>query len=93
MAIVFEWDPVKAALNAAKHGVDFPEATMVFADPLSATIADPDHSSTEARFVTLGVSFSSRLLVVSHVDAGDRTRLISARRATRAERRHYEQAN
>jgi hypothetical protein len=88
MALTFEWDPSKAAQNIAKHGVDFSEAATVFEDPLSFTIADPDHSVGEQRFVTMGVSFLQRLVVVAHTDLDERIRIISARRATRAERQH-----
>jgi hypothetical protein len=87
----FEWDPEKARANRAKHGVSFEEAMRAFLDPLSVTILDPDHSESEARFVLIGQSPSGRLLVVVHTDRGDAIRLISARRATRRERRTYEQ--
>jgi uncharacterized DUF497 family protein len=90
MALTFEWDPSKAAQNIAKHGVDFSEAATVFEDPLSFTIADPDHSVGEQRFVTMGVSFLQRLVVVAHTDLDERIRIISARRAIRAERQRYE---
>lgn len=72
----FEWDPDKASRNLAKHDVTF---------------ADPDHSGDEDRFLTFGHSAEGSLLVVSHTDREDRTRIISARRATRKERRVYEQ--
>ena len=91
VALTFEWDPAKARANLAKHGVGFPEAATAFGDPLSLTIPDPDHSVGEQRYLTMGVSYGQRLLVVAHTEAGDRLRLISARRATRAERRRYEQ--
>jgi uncharacterized DUF497 family protein len=87
----FEWDPDKAARNLAKHGVSFGEAATVFGDPLAITFADPDHSSGEDRFLTFGHSTEGHLLVVSHTDREDRTRIISARRATRKERKVYEQ--
>ncbi|HVV96159.1 MAG TPA: BrnT family toxin [Rhodanobacteraceae bacterium] len=86
----FTWDPRKAAANLKKHGVAFNEASTVFADPLSATIPDPDHSAGEHRFVTLGVSSSSRLLVVCHTEGAGFIRIISARRATRHEKDRYE---
>lgn len=57
----FEWDPTKAAINLAKHGVSFDEAATVFRDPLSATGADPDHSLDDERFITFGVSTRGRL--------------------------------
>jgi uncharacterized DUF497 family protein len=76
--------------NLRKHGVSFGEASSVFFDPLSATGDDPDHSTDERRFVTFGVSLSGTLLAVAHVERGDATWIISARRATRAEREIYE---
>lgn len=87
----FEWDPSKAAENLAKHGVSFAEAATVFRDVLSATGADPDHSSDEERFVTFGISTSGRLLAVAHTDRDDTIRIISARPATPGERRIYEE--
>lgn len=87
----FVWDPAKAAGNLRKHNVTFEEASSVFADPLSATGADPEHSEGEVRWVTFGVSTRGRLLVVAHADEGDIIRIISARVATRAERRIYEE--
>jgi uncharacterized DUF497 family protein len=88
----FEWDPDKAARNLAKHGVSFAEAATVFGDPLAITYFDPDHSDEEDRFLTFGHSSEGHLLVVSHIDRDDRTRIISARRATRKERKQYEEA-
>ncbi len=93
MALEFEWDPAKAALNLKDHGVSFDEATSVFRDPLSITIADPDHSYAEDRFVDLGMSHRGRLLVVSYTERGDVIRIISARDATRAEQKSYEETN
>ena len=89
----FEWDPKKAADNLAKHGVPFQEATTVFDDLLSVTVPDPDHSSEERRFVIVGQSHRRRLLIVSHVERGDRIRLVSARELTRTERSIYEERN
>ena len=85
----FEWDPEKAIKNQTKHGVSFQEAATVFGDPLALTFFDPDHSEEEDRFLTFGHSSDSRLLVVSHTDRDDRVRIISARRATRKERKSY----
>ena len=90
MAYVFEWDSAKAIANAQKHGVTFDEASTVFGDPLALLMPDPDHSEGEARYVLLGMSVSQRLLVVAFAERPPRTRLISARRATRPERRGYE---
>jgi uncharacterized DUF497 family protein len=89
--VKFEWDPEKAALNLRNHGVSFEEAASVFGDPLAATIPDPEHSTEEARSITMGVTPSQRLLVVVHTDRADRIRIISARPATRAEKKKYEE--
>lgn len=86
----FEWDEAKAASNESKHGVSFVEAMTVFADSLSLTGYDPAHSVDEDRFLTMGTSAAGRLLVISHVDRGDAVRIISARPATRRERKDYE---
>ena len=87
----FEWNALKATANLRKHGVSFDEAASVFFDPLSATGDDPDHSLDESRFVTFGTSSSGRLLVVAHAQHDDAIRLITARLATRAERKLYEE--
>ena len=87
-----EWDPAKARANLRKHGVTFMEAATVLADDLAVTAADPDHSRGESRFITFGVSSAGRLLVVAHAERGDRLRIISARPATKGERRIYEEA-
>ena len=90
-AVNCEWHPRKAERNLQVHGVTFEEAATVFLDPLATTIDDPTHSHEERRFVTIGLAAPGRLLVVVHTDRGDAIRLISARQATRAERRTYEQ--
>ena len=87
----FEWNALKAARNLRKHGVSFDEASSVFFDPLSATGDDPDHSLEEQRFVTFGISSSGRLLVVTHMEQYDAIRIITARLATRTERKLYEE--
>lgn len=86
----FEWDDAKAASNFEKHGVTFGEAATVFADPFSATTADLGHSDDEDRFLTVGMSARNRILVVIHTDREGRTRIISAREATRREQKGYE---
>ncbi len=92
VGIVFEWDPAKAATNLDKHGVSFDEASTLFGDSLSLTIADPEHSDpSDERFVTIGRSQSGRTLVVIHSDRNEAIRIISARPATRRERRQYEE--
>jgi uncharacterized protein len=68
VALRFTWDAVKAAQNARKHGVIFEEAVTAFADPLSITIPDPDHSYDEERFILIGVSQRERLLIVVHTE-------------------------
>jgi uncharacterized DUF497 family protein len=87
----FEWDPAKAATNFEKHSVSFQEAATVFADPLSLTFDDPDHSSYEQRYLTAGLSTRGRHLIVAHTDRGGRIRIISAREVTRRERKLYEE--
>ncbi len=89
--ISFAWDSRKETSNTRKHGVSFHEASTVFGDPLSLTFSDPDHSVGESRYVTLGLSVSGRLLLVAHADHGETIRIISAREATRGERRGYEE--
>lgn len=88
--MLFDWDEEKAKSNLAKHGISFDEATSVFDDPLFLTFADPEHSVLEQRFLIMGESARGRLLVVSYTDRQDITRLISARPATRKERKAYE---
>ncbi len=92
MALLFEWDSRKARSNKKKHGITFEEASTVFGDILSITIDDPGHSVTEDRFVTVGTSVNDRLIVVVHTEHDDIIRIISARKATRHERKLYEQA-
>ena len=88
----FEWDADKADANVQKHGVTFDEAQGVFADPLAETNPDLDHSEGEARFVLLGQSRFGRLLIVVFTERGEKVRIISARIATKTERRTYERA-
>ena len=91
MSYIFELDPAKALANLKKHAVSFEEAVSVFADPLSLNMPDPLHSEDEQRFLVLGVSTQNRILVVAYAERGDRTRIISARTATRRERHGYEE--
>ena len=93
MGIVFEWDNGKAKQNIGKHKVSFEEASTVFGDPLSRTIFDPLHSDDEERYIILGESHRHRLLVVSFTDRGQRIRIISARVASRRERKDYEEGS
>ena len=92
MGYDFEWDPAKAGSNRRKHGVEFREATTVFADPRAMNMPDPMHSLVEERFTLLGLSNRGRLLVVCYTERPPRTRIITARRATTRERRQYESA-
>lgn len=92
----FEWDPQKASSNLAKHDVAFPQAASVFLDPLATTVPDDEHSEAERRWVTLGSSKTGQLLVVIHTFEETEqnfaaVRIISARRATPAEMRDYEE--
>jgi len=89
--IQFEWDSAKASANLRKHGVAFEEAETVFSDDLALLIDDPDHSDEEDRFVLLGLSAVPRILAVVHAyrSAPDTIRIISARKATKAERMIY----
>jgi len=87
----FEWDAAKSAASLLKHGVGFDEATTVFGDVLSVSGRDLEHSVGESRFVTLGLSSHGRVLVVCHTDRGSVTRVITARLATRKEKKIYEE--
>ena len=89
--IFFEWDSSKAASNAEKHGVSFEEARTVFYDEHALVMPDPDHSSTEDRFVIMGLSSTLRILVVVHCfrKGGSSIRVISARRAGTKEQKPY----
>ncbi len=92
----FEWDPKKAALNLRKHKISFEEAAAVFLDPLALSIYDEEHSGWEDRWITLGKSSKNVTLVVVHtfreqVRNRFHIRLISIRKATRKERKQYEE--
>jgi uncharacterized DUF497 family protein len=86
-----EWDPKKARSNLRKHKVSFEEAATAMSEPMAATGADPDHSVTEDRYITFGVSARSRLLVVVHTEGHETIRIISARLASKGERKLYEE--
>ena len=92
MPLSFEWDENKARANLAKHGVSFEEATTVFGDPRSLSIPDPAHSEAEERWIVLGQSHTRKMLVVVHTERSDNLRIISARRASRRERKTYEES-
>ena len=85
----YEWDPEKAASNLAKHGVDFADAVGVLEDEWALTIRD-EYVEGEQRSVTMGTDFLERVLVVVYAYRRERVRLISARAATRGEKRAYE---
>jgi len=85
----FSWDVRKASANAKKHDVRFEEAVTVFVDPLARLYADPDHSSAEPRFLLVGHSLAGSLLLVVHAEKAETIRIISARRASRRERKDY----
>jgi len=93
-----EWDPAKARANLDKHGVSFEEAAGIFLDPHASSLFDRAHADREDRWVTLGAARSGRLLVTIHTfqelsEDRFRIRMISARRATRQERRTYEEGS
>jgi uncharacterized DUF497 family protein len=85
----YEWDPAKAAANLKKHGVRFADAALSLEDPLGLTMPDPA-ASGELRFVCLGADPSGRVLVTIFTPRGRVTRIISSRKASRAQRRTYE---
>jgi uncharacterized protein len=87
----FEADPVKAAQNFKKHKVSFEEAASIFGDPMAYTFADPDHSVGEARWLTFGMSGRRRVLAVIYTERRGKIRLVSARVATKHERKIYEE--
>ena len=89
--MIIEWDPKKARANLRKHKVSFEEAATALKDPMAVTGPDPDHSTREFRFITFAISGLGRLLVVSHTDTDDTIRIISARVASRGERKIYEE--
>ena len=89
--MIYEWDAGKAAANLKKHRVSFEDATSVFLDPLAVTFPDPGHSVEEHREITIGNTIRKELVFVSHCERGKRIRMISARLATRLERRQYEE--
>lgn len=86
----FEWNQEKQQAISKKHGVSFDEAVTVFWDENALIINDPDHSEDEDCFILLGMSENLRILVVIHCERGNTIRLISARTATKQERKQYE---
>ena len=91
MSLTFEWHEDKAKENLRKHKVSFEEAKTVFNDSLSITIVDPEHSVAEVRYIDIGLSAKGQVLVVVYTERGSNIRIISCRKATKSERRTYEQ--
>jgi uncharacterized DUF497 family protein len=89
--LTFEWDGAKATANRRKHGISFEEAATVFLDEHAQIFDDPDSGTSEMRYLLLGLSAARRTLLVVHVERGTRLRIISAREATRRERRALEE--
>ncbi|MCP4406273.1 MAG: BrnT family toxin [Gammaproteobacteria bacterium] len=89
--ISFEWHEAKSMANLSKHGISFEEAKSVFFDEYAVQFYDEDHSSSEDRFVMLGISNQSRVLIVCHCErnSGETIRIISARKATKKEHSFY----
>lgn len=87
----FEWDPKKAETNLVKHQVSFEEAISVFADPIARIFPDEEHAVDEFREIIIGHSARHRLVLVNFTSSDERIRLISARKATRRERKDYEE--
>ena len=91
MKVTFEWDEVKAGQNLRKHGVAFDEGKTIFNDPFLLTFPDVDSSETKERYVNIGSSAKDRVLVLIHTERQGKVRIISCRKATASERRHYEE--
>jgi hypothetical protein len=91
MRTKFVWDTAKATSNLKKHEVGFDEASTIFDDPLFITFVDEEHSLDEERYITVGMSRRSRILLVAHTEVGEQTRIISARKATKREQEFYEE--
>ena len=91
MKLNYEWDEEKAKTNFKKHRVSFDEAITVFLDPFSITIADPNHSVDEQRYIDIGSSDKGRVLVVVYTERLSNIRIISCRKATPSERKLYEE--
>jgi len=92
-SISFEWDERKSKSNLTKHNISFDEAQTVFFDSHARMIFDPDHFSSEDRFILLGMSALLRVLIVCHCfreNDGKVIRIISARKSNRKEQKQYE---
>ena len=92
MALNFEWDGKKAKSNLLKHKISFEEASTAFGDDLSITIEDPLHNESENRLILIGKSIYHKTLIVVHLEKSDSIRIISARKATKKEKKFYEES-
>jgi len=93
MKLTFEWDEIKAKTNFKKHKVSFEEGKTIFNDPFLFTFPDDVHSSTEERFINIGLSANGLILVLTHTERQDKIRIISCRKATALERKFYEEGS
>ena len=91
MSLRFEWDPRKAETNQTKHDVSFEEAVTVFADPLARIFPDEEHSVDQLREIIIGYSARHQLILVNFTGSSNHVRIFSARKATRRERKDYEE--
>ena len=91
MSLTFEWDQTKSEENERKHGITFEEAKTVFNDPFAITIDDPDHSDDEYRYIDIGFSSKGEVSVVWYTERNENIRIIGCRKATRSERKKYEE--
>ena len=87
--LIFEWDDTKALENLKKHLIAFEEALTLFNDPFAVTWYDPDHSISEHRFISIGISVKNRILIVCHTDRNGSVRIISSRKSTKRETSIY----
>ena len=91
MSLIFQWDQNKSEENERKHGITFEEAKTVFNDPFAITIDDPDHSDDEYRYIDIGFSSKGIVLIVWYTERSKNIRIIGCRKATRSERKTYEE--
>jgi len=91
MDLTFEWDEEKSNSNIKKHKISFEESKTVFNDPLAITILDPQHSKKEHRFIDIGCSSKGKILSVVYTERKSNIRIISSRKATKFERKLYEE--
>jgi uncharacterized DUF497 family protein len=89
--LLIEWDEVKARENLKRHKVPFDEGKTIFNDPFLLTYPDIDSSEAEERYINIGLSVKNRVLVLIHTERQSKIRIISCRKATARERRHYEE--